>query len=154
MFSSDADHVVAASCRASLLHVVPPLSALISCLLSAIHYPNKGEHVPKRNRKHPIYDWTNLYLWTAIPYYNKKVCKHTYTHTWKVVWVNPMFKRQAVTAEKWTVNYKKHFFYCSLQQHLISPLTWIIRIHLRRVNTIYTQKFIYIGKAWEGTQKA
>lgn len=36
-------------------------------------------------------------------------------------------------------NYKNTFFYCSLQQHLTSPLAWIIRIHLRRVNTIYTQ---------------
>lgn len=37
-----------------------------------------------------------------------------------------------------TVNYK-NTFYCSFSA--TSPTTWIIRIHLRRVNTIYTDLF-------------
>ena len=55
------DDVVAASCRGSLLHVGPPPPThtlshyrLISCLLSPIHYQNKGEHAEKINGSHPI----------------------------------------------------------------------------------------------------
>lgn len=50
--------------------------------------------------KYWVYNQTDLYLWTAIPYYNMKVCRHAHIHPWKVVWISPMFKRQAVTAEK------------------------------------------------------
>lgn len=44
-----------------------------------------------------------------------------------------------------------HFF---LQKHLTSPLTWIMRRNLGRVNIIYTHTVIYIGKAWEGDTKS
>lgn len=52
-----------------------------------------------------------------------------------------------------TVNYKKHFFYCSLQQRLTSPLTWIIRIHLGRVNTIYTLNLFTWAEPERGHKK-
>lgn len=138
--------MVAVSCQRSLLHVVLPL---ISRLGSAIHNQNKGKNAQKINTRHLIYSLTNLYLWTFIPYFNKKVCKHTYTYM-KVVWISPVFKRQAVTAEKGTVNYKNNFFHCSLQQHLTSPLTWFIRIHIRRVNTIYTLNLFTSAKPERG----
>lgn len=73
MLPSDIHRVVAtSSCFFPLSpHFLPPLRNSLQ---------NKGKHNPKIKRRRSIYNWTNFYLWTAIPYYNKKVCKHTYTH--------------------------------------------------------------------------
>lgn len=54
---------------------------LISCLLSPIHYQNKGEHAEKINRSHPIYNWTNrLFMDSHSILSQMGMHTHIYTH--------------------------------------------------------------------------
>lgn len=54
---------------------------LISCLLSPIHYQNKGKHAEKINRSHPIYNWTNrLFMDSHSILSQMGMHTHIYTH--------------------------------------------------------------------------
>lgn len=138
-------------CGRSFLVSLLSSSPLISCFLSAIHYQTSDKTTKNQTGGDPS-TIEQTFIYGQSFYILTRRYANTHVHTWKVVWISPMFKRQAVTAEKWTV-ITKTLFYCSLQQHLTSPLAWIIRIHLRKVNTIYTQNWFTLAKPERGHKK-